>query len=349
MAIWMVRAGRTGEFESKFLNEGKIYLTWDQSDHDLSLLKSRRDVYNALMKDYPDEKPGTIKNWTGQVFPFVNEMAIGDWVALPSKVKAAIHFGRIKGGYTYHSKAESPFFHSRKVEWFAKDVPRSNFDQDILFSLGAAMTICRISRHDAENRLMAMSKNNWQSTTTKLESFDNETEVESRGRIDLEEFSKDQIAKYIIQKYKGHGMARVVEAILKAKGYVTYRSPEGPDKGVDILAAPEPFGFGKPRLCVQVKTGDTPIDRPTLDQLLGTMQNFKAEQGLLVSWAGFKTTVDKEIPSQFFSIRLWDQNAIIYELLNVYDKLSEDLKAELPLKRIWALNISEDEILEEGD
>ena len=74
-------------------------------------------------------------------------------------------------------------------------------------------------------------------------------------------------------------MAVIVEAILRAKGYTTYRSPEGPDKGVDILAAPEPLGFGKPRLCVQVKTGDTPIDRPTLDQLGGSMTNFNAEQG----------------------------------------------------------------------
>jgi restriction system protein len=160
--------------------------------------------------------------------------------------------------------------------------------------------------------------------------------------IDLEENARDQIAKFIIQKYKGHGMAMIIEAILKAKGYITYRSPEGPDKGIDILAAPEPLGFGKPRLCVQVKTGDSPIDRPTMDQLLGTMQNFSAEQGLLVSWAGFKTSVDKEIPSQFFRIRLWDQSAIINELLTVYDKLSEDLKAELPLKRIWTLNIPED-------
>lgn len=131
--------------------------------------------------------------------------------------------------------------------------------------------------------------------------------------------------------------------------YITYRSPAGPDKGIDILAAPEPFGFGKPRLCVQVKSSDTPIDRPTLDQLLGSMQNFNAEQGLLVSWAGFKSSVDKEIPSQFFRIRLWDQSSIINELLSVYDKLNEDLKAELPLKRIWTLNIPDDEVLEEGD
>ena len=43
-----------------------------------------------------------------------------------------------------------------------------------------------------------------------------------------------------------------------------------------------------------MKSGDSAIDRPTLDQLIGTMQNVQAHQGLLVSWAGFKSSVDKE-------------------------------------------------------
>ena len=42
----------------------------------------------------------------------------------------------------------------------------------------------------------------------------------------------------IIQKAKGHGLAQIVEALLRAKGFTTYMSPPGPDKGVDILAHP---------------------------------------------------------------------------------------------------------------
>jgi restriction system protein len=349
MALWLFRAGKSGEFEGKFLHDGQIYLTWERLNKDLRLIKSKIDLFETLLEFYPEFKRATIRNWTGQVYPMANSMKAGDWIVLPSKLRSAFHFGEIKGDYEFHPKAEELYRHSRKVEWFAKDIPRSIFDQDLLYSLGAIMTVCQIRRNDAEERIRAMYKNNWKSVRQPFKTTVLETEIESSGLIDLEEYARDQIAKYIIQKYKGHGMAMIIEAILKAKGYITYRSPEGPDKGIDILAAPEPLGFGKPRLCVQVKTGDTPIDRPTMDQLLGTMQNFKAEQGLLVSWAGFKTSVDKEIPSQFFSIRLWDQSAIINELLSVYDKLSEDLRAELPLKRIWTLNIPEDEVLEEGD
>ena len=77
-----------------------------------------------------------------------------------------------------------------------------------------------------------------------------------------------------------------------------------------MLAAPGPLGFGNPRLCVQAKSGDTPVDLPTLQQLIGAMENVRAEQGLLVSWGGFKSSVDREAPSQFFRVRNFQQQDI---------------------------------------
>lgn len=42
-------------------------------------------------------------------------------------------------------------------------------------------------------------------------------------------------------------------------------------------------------------------------------------------------------------MRLWDQNDLIDQLFSVYDKLDEDLRAEIPLKRIWAVAESEED------
>ncbi len=71
------------------------------------------------------------------------------------------------------------------------------------------------------------------------------------------------------------------------------------------------------------------------------MQNFHAEQGLLVAWGGFKPTVMKELPAQFFRVRLWNQQQLIDELVADYDKLDPDIRAEIPLKRIWTLATEE--------
>jgi restriction system protein len=102
------------------------------------------------------------------------------------------------------------------------------------------------------------------------------------------------------------------------------------------------LGFGTPQLCVEVKSGDTPIDRPTVDKLLGAMSKFGAQQGLFVSWSGFKTNVQKELAQSFFRVRLWSQKELLEALFSTYDKLDDELKAELPLKRIWAVAAQED-------
>ena len=42
-------------------------------------------------------------------------------------------------------------------------------------------------------------------------------------------------------------------------------------------------------------------------------------------------------PSLLTINRIWDQKDIIEQLLKYYDKLDDDIKADLPLKRIWTI------------
>ena len=72
-----------------------------------------------------------------------------------------------------------------------------------------------------------------------------------------------------------------MEAIPKAQGYTTYRSPEGADGGADILAGAGHLG--------------------------------------------------------------WTQKELLEQLFAHYDHLDEDLKAELPLKRVWMVAAQEGE------
>ena len=65
-----------------------------------------------------------------------------------------------------------------------------------------------------------------------------------------------------------------------------------------------------------------------------------------MSWGGFKDSVIRGIPNQFFRVRLWDQDDLIQQLLDSYEKLDPDLKAELALKRIWSLAVTEEEAVE---
>ena len=303
MALWMNRAGRRGEWEQNFLQDHRIYLQWEELEQNLSLIADRDELRDLLRRTYPDSPRGAIGAFLGQIWIFTKTMKPGDWVGLPSKIKRAIHFGEITGPYEYDEKQEPRLRHSRSVKWFALDIPRSNFSQDILYAF-VPRTICGIK---AEERIRAMAKNGWKPESTRLQRVpipeEEAVEASEAGQplmIDLEASARDEIAALIGRKYKGHRMAWLVEKVLNAQGYTTYRSPEGPDYGIDIMAAPGLLGFGQPKIVVQVKSGDTPIDRATVDQLIGTMQNVQAEQGLFVSWGGFKSSVEKETARQFF-------------------------------------------------
>lgn len=344
MALWLVRAGRHGEYEERFFSTNRIYITWDGLNRDLGQCNSRDAVFEVLREVYPDASKGKAEHHARQLWTFVNQLKPGDWVITPRKTKSAIAVAEIVGSCVFEPNADDPYYHYRDVKWLEMDIPRSNFDQDLLYSFGAFMTICRIKRNDAEQRVRAMAKKNWKSVPWELPLEDERGEDDGGDASDLEQLARDAIAKVIIRKFKGHGLARLVAAVLDAQGYTTHVSPEGPDKGVDILAAPGPLGFGSPKLCVQVKSGDSPVDLPTLNQLIGSMQNVGAEQGLLVSWGGFKSSVDRETATQFFRVRLWDADALTEELLEQYDRLPAEIRAELPLKRIWTVASQDEDV-----
>ena len=331
MAMWLCRAGRYGEYENRFLEDGRIYCTWDNLELSISSFSKKQDLQQYFIDHFQDVKTKTAMNWASQVYPFGHEMKKGEIVVLPSKIKAVIHFGKITGDYVFDESATPPYCHYHAVDWYAVDIPRSAFDQDILYSFGAFMTICRIKQED---RIKAQIK---ASQHGSIQGAVTQPPIDTTSR-DIEQDALGDITDLIIRKAKGHGLAQIVDAILRAKGFTTYMSPPGPDKGVDILASGGTLGFGSPKICVQVKSSDAPVDRIVLDQLGGVMKNFNATYGLLVSWSGFKNSVISETAKQFFDIRLWTHKEVISEFLKHYDQMDEEIKEMIPLKRIWVVN-----------
>lgn len=343
VAVWLVRAGSHGEHEQKFIKENKVYVTWDDLNVNIEKLSQRSDLAAEMVQRYPNEKPKAIQNWASQVWLFAHEMNVGDLVIVPLKSQPGIQIGEITGSYFFDSKAPNPYYHWRAVKWIGEAIPRTNFGQDILYTFGAFMTICRVQRNNAEARISAMRATNWKPESIKsVTNSGVALSEEETKNTDIEELARDQIAQLISSKFKGHNLTRLVDSVLKAQGYTTYVSPEGADGGADILAGTGSLGFGAPRLCVEVKSGDTPIDRPAVDKLLGAVTKFGANEGLFVSWNGYKSNVQKELASSFFRVRLWTQKELMDAVFTYYDRLDEEIKAELPLKRIWMVATQED-------
>ena len=93
---------------------------------------------------------------------------------------------------------------------------------------------------------------------------------------------------------------------------------------------------------MEVKSGSDPVDRPTVDKLIGAGQKFGAETCLFVSWGGFRPNVKKELARDFFRLRLWSRKELMEKLFARYDQLPEEIRLALPLKRVWMVAQQDD-------
>lgn len=341
MAVWLARAGQRGEREDFALENNVAVIGWEELS-DLSGIATREELEQICFATYPDAKRNTILNWVAQLWAFVKRIQPGDLIVLPLKLRSAIAIGRVIGPYQFQPSYPPAARHTRPVEWLTTDLPRAALDQDLLYSLGAAMTVCQIQRNNAEARIRAIVEGTAAARLGPSPAPTPDTPADtSELPGDLEEYARDQIRTYVGRKFRGHELSRLVTALLVAQGYQTQMAPPGADGGVDIIAGQGPLGFDPPRLCVQVKSSDEPLGVGPLRELQGVLRHFGADQGLLVSWGGFKQSVVNEARRLFFEIRLWDAGTLVDMLLRHYDRLPEDLKAELPLKRIWTLVVEE--------
>ena len=335
MALWLVRAGGDGEWDELFRDGSRIAIGFER-EVDLNAVESRDALKSLVQEKYPASSPQRIAASAGQMWTFARVMEKGDWVVVPFKTNRTINIAEIVSDYR-HTSDDHP--HVRDIRWLKQDIPRSDFEQDLLNSFGGRRTVNRVSRNDAERRIRALVADGMAPpfTTTHTPDTADDDDTTDASKEFIETVAADEIERLIIKNFPLHAMERLVRALLEAQGYTVYHSPKGRDKGIDLLAAPGRLGFGTPRICVQVKSGGGPTDRPTLDQLIGTMQNVQAEQGLLVSWGGFTRDVESEKAKQFFKVRLWDRAALIDQVLEHYEELDSDIKAKLPLKRIWVV------------
>jgi predicted Mrr-cat superfamily restriction endonuclease len=237
--LWLIRLGKNGEYEEAAIDENVLTIDFGIGE-DISQYKDREALIAKMALLFPNDKPNRHRNFAAQVNQFANIAQDGDLVVSPLKTSSTIAIGRIAGPCTPGPNGET----RRRVQWLKTDIPRDVFRQDFLYSFGAFMTVCEISRNDALQRVLAMLQN-------------------------------------------------------------------GRDPG----------------------SGTTTT---------GNMTNTHADHGLIVSWGGFTSAVRRRTNELFFRVRLWGREELLDNLLASYERLPEDIRAELPLKRIWTLVLEEE-------
>jgi restriction system protein len=331
---WLVRAGSRGEHWDTFLAEEVVAVGWPAIE-DLAAASTRDDVRVLIAAGYPNSPASRLANWTGQLSRFRHQIAADDLVVTPLRQTNTVAIGVVAGGYTYRPDLPEDLRHTLPVKWIRTDLARTVFGQNLLYSLGSLLTVAEVSRNDAVRRLEHLAEHGIDPGTADLDiSGDQESDITS---LNLETIAYDRINNFLGEQLSGDDMAWLVEAIFQANGLTTYRSPKGPDGGFDVLAGGGPLGMDPPRICVQVKFRAGPVEAEVVRALEGVMNRIRADQGLLVSWNGITQAARREIRERFFHIRVWTADDVLRELTSVYDRLPEEIRLRLPLKRVWML------------
>ena len=332
MTLWRIIPGKDGEFEDTMLENHVIALGGNKIG-DLIKMNTWEELREEFKQAYQIVSNLSAGVQAGNLWRLLNEVKVGDHVALALKSQSSIVIGEVKGPYSFNPRIDENCPHVRNVAWLSGPIPRILFPHDILYSFNALIALCGVYKPNAEDRVLAVMRSHGQPAPELV--IEEVEEVEQS--IDIVQTSTDQILTQIQENFRKHRMATLVEAILQAQGYFTMKMPPGPDGGVDILAGEGNLGFDGMKMCVQVKTSLQPSNVNIYRALVGTMEAHGAEQGLLVSWGGFTRDVEKEAKQAFFKVRLWGQDELLEMIFKQYDRLPEDIRVDLPLKRIWIL------------
>lgn len=183
--------------------------------------------------------------------------------------------------------------HQRSVTWIREDLPRDQIPQDLLYSLGAFLTVVGFNGMMPRRGFGSLDDQPQIPPPGTPTSEQPATDTVPQADIDLDELSRDQIRRRLSNRFSGPDLARLGGAVLEAQGLLVQVSPPRPD-GVDILAGEGGTGFDGVALAVQVKPGGVVVDAPTLRELQGVIGNVSAARGLMARVGG----LHQDRPSQ---------------------------------------------------
>ena len=156
----------------------------------------------------------------------------------------------------------------------------------------------------------------------------------------LEERAINGIREYLKNK-NPYEFQDIVAALLKAMGYyIQSVAPRGKDGGIDIVAYVDPLGAQTPRIKVQVKhKPETAIPASDVRALLGILK--AGDIALFVTSGSYSADAKQAASGSNNFIRLIDGDEFIQMWQDYYDKMSDEDKNMLPLKRISFLGNNE--------
>lgn len=218
----------------------------------------------------------------------------------------------------------------RSVNWDGS-VQRDSLTVATRNSLGAIATLFQLPA-EAADEIEKLASGGAVAPQAAAAAVEEETQVDLIYK-DIQskafEFIKDKISQL-----DWEDLQELVAGLLRAMGYKTRISPSGPDRGKDIVASPDGFGFESPRIVVEVKhrTGSAMGSQEVRSFLGG---RHKDDKGLYVSTGGFSKDARYEAERASIPLTLMDLDDLVRAILEHYERMDADSQRLVSLRKIY--------------
>lgn len=317
-------------FIDTFLEQNIVAIGWGKIG-DLKNAKTKEEITALVDLHFPEYNYHQRIVNVGQLFRFRNSLVAGQTVLAYDPSTRIYSMGIVQGDYIYRPDLDEELQHVRPVRWTEK-VMRDNLTAETRRSLGSIATIFCISEEASLEILSGpgLVTSPAAESETVVEELAREPEVEIRK-------STEQMALDFLQdrltKLGWDDMQELVAGLLRAMGYKTRVSRPGPDRGRDIIASPDGFGFQPPRIVVEVKHRKGAMGAPEVRSFLGGLR--EGDRGLYVSTGGFSREAMYEADRANHHLTLMNADELASALMEYYDRMDTESRAILPLKKIY--------------
>lgn len=326
--MWMVR-GEGGSLYEDFRERGTAAIGWTQLADKAKPGMTRQELAQLYLAAEPDLRQGTILSGASQVWRFVNEIAVGDRVVTYSPSNRTYLLGTFTGPSEYRSEwAPEGMALARSVTWETKELNRDDLSVAAKNSLGSTLTVFVVPDFAAKE-ILAVAAGVPVPAPAEPEAVIDAT---ADPFFDIGNSALERI-KDLVSALGPKDMEELVAGILRAMGYKTQVSPAGADRGKDIIASPDGFGFENPRIVVEVKHRTGQMGSQAIRSFLGGRH--KDDRGLYVSTGGFTKDSYYEADRAAVPLTLWTLDNLVRALVDHYDSTDTETKRLVPLKRMY--------------
>jgi restriction system protein len=328
--MWMVR-NNGGEYADEFLSHKIVAVGWKEAGP-LGELRSRDEIINRVKTTWPHWKsPKAVVSGT-QLNKIVNVMKAGDKVITYDPSKRIYHVGRICGEYGFDRHADDILANRRPVDW-ENQINRDSLSAPTKNSLGSSLSLFEVPE-SAEREIDDLLSGRRSDALAPERHSGVETDAAAQHLLDDLRAKAKELTKDRIIGLGWDDMQDLIAGILRAMGYKTLVSPQGSDRGKDIVASPDGFGFEQPRIVVEVK------HRP--NQSMGSQEirsflggRHKDDRGLYVSTGGFSKEAKYEADRASIPLMLMDIDDLVEAAIKHYEQLDLETRTLLPLSKIF--------------